>query len=194
MLTNNLISRHHLWIQITITVWTESPLLIISLLIISLVHKSGILWLSLLIPLILDVVQVVIIKDYFLNLFLWQYCGIVLCIFHFFSTCLNYVLHQHVLLVDWHLFLKHEEVHHLVEHGQTVFGWKTRTLSSFSHLISRLFCIYFKRLDSFTEITNFFINTRQITSECLLKDFKGLLLAQLFLDYPMLKLINTQFE
>ena len=72
-----------------------------------------------------------------------------------------------------HLFLKHEEVHHLVEHGH-------RILAGRAPLISKLICslasVHFEGLHSISKVTNLIVDAIKVGVEALLKERKGIFL------------------
>ena len=126
----------------------------------------------LLLSLILDVIQVVVVKDNFLYLLFRQKCWVKVSVFHLNSTCLHDAIHLKVLLVNVHLFLQHKEIHHLMEHRQTILCNGASTLPCFCHLICSLLGVYLKGADSFSKISNLFIYATQFLLECLLKNLQ----------------------
>ena len=72
-----------------------------------------------------------------------------------------------------HLLLKHEEVHHLVEHGHRIFAGSTSLISK---LICSLASVHFEGLHSISKVTNFIVDAIKVGMETLLKDCKCIFL------------------
>ena len=120
--------------------------------------------------LVRDVVEVVLIEDNFLNLFLGQQrreeigaLNVAVVIAHMIcSKCFS---------ISCHLFLQDQKVHDLVEHCQRGRFVGAARVASFCKLVSCLFSIHFEWFNTASEHVNFFENASQITLELLLKHF-----------------------
>ena len=130
--------------------------------------------------LLLDVLEVVIVKYDFLYLFLWQKAweeivrvGLTHAFFIFIETAGPIIVTED-FCVSLHFLLQHQKVHHLVEHRHC-------RLRATSHLSRRLPRIDLERLDTLAKASDLLVDVDQVVLEGPLENLQGGLLLQLAL-------------
>jgi len=81
-----------------------------------------------------------------------------------------------------HLFLQHQEVKHLVEHGQ---GFRTTYAFIPRHLASSLLCVHLEGSYTLPKLSDLRINVCELFLEVLLKELERLLLTDFLFEHAV---------